>query len=35
MREGVFSRPSHRTWQRDADLGANTLTIANEYGVRT
>jgi predicted dehydrogenase len=28
MREGVLSRPSHRTWQRDADLGANTLTIA-------
>src|ERR1700746_658899 len=29
MREGVLSRPSHRTWQRDAELGANTLTIAN------
>jgi predicted dehydrogenase len=28
MREGVLSRPSHRTWQRDAELGANTLTIA-------
>jgi predicted dehydrogenase len=25
----VLSRPSHRTWQRDAELGANTLTIAN------
>jgi Oxidoreductase family, NAD-binding Rossmann fold len=23
MREGVLSRPSHRTWQRDAELGAN------------
>jgi predicted dehydrogenase len=31
MREGVLSRPSHRTWQRDADLGANTLTIANGH----
>ena len=28
MREGVLSRPSHRTWQREAELGANTLTIA-------
>jgi predicted dehydrogenase len=28
MRDGVLSRPSHRTWQRDAELGANTLTIA-------
>jgi predicted dehydrogenase len=28
LREGVLSRPSHRTWQRDAELGANTLTIA-------
>jgi predicted dehydrogenase len=28
FREGVLSRPSHRTWQRDAELGANTLTIA-------
>src|ERR1700722_13816798 len=27
LREGVLSRPSHRTWQRDAELGANTLTI--------
>src|SRR5271165_4266940 len=33
MREGVLSRPSHRTWQRDADLGANTLTIANGHTV--
>ena len=33
MREGVLSRPSNRTWQRDADLGANTLTIANGHTV--
>jgi predicted dehydrogenase len=33
MREGVLSRPSHRTWQRDATLGANTLTIANGHTV--
>src|SRR6202022_3152648 len=33
MREGVLSRPSHRTWQRDAELGANTLTIANGHSV--
>jgi predicted dehydrogenase len=33
MREGVLSRPSHRTWQRDAKLGANTLTIANGHTV--
>jgi predicted dehydrogenase len=33
MREGVLSRPSHRTWQRDAQLGANTLTIANGHAV--
>jgi predicted dehydrogenase len=26
-----LSRPSHRTWQRDAELGANTLTIANGH----
>jgi predicted dehydrogenase len=31
LREGVLSRPSHRTWQRDAALGANTLTIANGH----
>ena len=31
LREGVLSRPSHRTWQRDAELGANTLTIANGH----
>ncbi len=28
MREGVLSRVSGRTWQRDNDLGAHTLTIA-------
>jgi predicted dehydrogenase len=33
MREGVLTRPSHRTWQRDADLGANTLTIANGHTI--
>jgi predicted dehydrogenase len=31
MREGVLARPSHRTWQRDATLGANTLTIPNGH----
>jgi predicted dehydrogenase len=31
MRDGVLSRPSHRTWQRDASLGANTLTIPNGH----
>jgi len=33
LREGVLSRPSHRTWQREAELGANTLTIANGHTV--
>jgi predicted dehydrogenase len=33
MREGVLTRPPHRTWQRDAELGANTLTIANGHTV--
>ncbi|HEY1260421.1 MAG TPA: Gfo/Idh/MocA family oxidoreductase [Stellaceae bacterium] len=33
MREGVLTRPSNRTWQRDATLGANTLTIANGHTV--
>jgi predicted dehydrogenase len=33
LREGVLSRPSRRTWQRDAELGANTLTIANGHTV--
>lgn len=27
MNSGVLTRPSDRTWQRDAHLGANTLTI--------
>jgi predicted dehydrogenase len=31
MRGGVLARPSHRTWQRDAALGANTLTIPNGH----
>ena len=33
MREGVLTRPSNRTWQRDAELGANTLTIANGHTI--
>jgi predicted dehydrogenase len=33
FREGVLSRPSHRVWQRDAELGANTLTIAAGHTV--
>src|ERR1700758_5601816 len=33
MREGVLSRPSNRIWQRDAELGANTLTIATGHAV--
>ena len=28
IRDGVLSRPSHRTWQRDITMGTNTLTIA-------
>src|SRR3981189_1753136 len=28
IRDGVLSRPSHRTWQRDAERGANTPTSA-------
>jgi predicted dehydrogenase len=31
MRDGSLKRPSGRTWQRDASLGANTLTIANGH----
>ena len=27
IQEGVFERTSDRTWQRDRDLGANTMTI--------
>jgi predicted dehydrogenase len=33
MREGVLTRRSHRAWQRDAALGANTLTIANGHTI--
>src|SRR5438045_7455196 len=33
IRDGVLTRPSNRTWQRDAELGANTLTIANGHTV--
>ena len=33
IRDGVLARPSHRTWQRDAGLGANTLTIANGHTI--
>lgn len=31
MRDGPLARPSSRTWQRDARLGAHTLTIANGH----
>jgi len=31
MRDGSLERPSSRTWQRDATLGANPLTIANGH----
>ncbi len=31
MRGGALERPSDSTWQRDASLGANTLTIANGH----
>ena len=31
MRDGALERPSSRTWQRDSDLGAHTLTIANGH----
>jgi predicted dehydrogenase len=31
FRDGALARPSNRTWQRDASLGANTLTIANGH----
>lgn len=33
LREGVLARPKHRTWQRDASLGANTLTIPNGHTI--
>ena len=31
MRDGALERPSSRTWQRDASLGANPMTIANGH----
>jgi predicted dehydrogenase len=31
MRDGALERPSSRTWQRAASMGANTLTIANGH----
>ena len=31
MRDGALERPSTRTWQRDVDLGAHTLSIANGH----
>ena len=31
FRDGPLQRPSDRTWQRDASLGANTLTIATGH----
>ncbi len=31
MRDGALERPSSNTWQRDASLGANALTIANGH----
>jgi hypothetical protein len=33
MREGILQRPSSRSWQRDASLGANTLTIPNGHTI--
>jgi predicted dehydrogenase len=33
LRDGPLERPSSRTWQRDADLGANTLTINNGHAI--
>jgi predicted dehydrogenase len=33
LRDGPLERPSSRTWQRDASLGANTLTIANGHSI--
>src|SRR5205814_4224046 len=33
LRDGPLERPSSRTWQRDASLGANTLTIANGHAI--
>tara|TARA_B100001123_G_C15324114_1_gene1028933 strand:- start:2767 stop:3780 length:1014 start_codon:yes stop_codon:yes gene_type:complete len=31
MRDGALERPSSRTWQRDVNMGANTLTIATGH----
>src|SRR5262245_16127631 len=33
LRDGVLQRTSDRTWQRDASLGANTLTIASGHAI--
>jgi predicted dehydrogenase len=33
MRNGHLQRPSDRTWQRDASLGAHTLTISNGHAI--
>jgi predicted dehydrogenase len=33
MRDGTIKKPSSRSWQRDANLGANTLTIANGHAI--
>ena len=33
IRGGVLERPSGRTWQRDDDLGATTLTIAAGHSI--
>lgn len=33
FRDGALARPSSRAWQRDASLGANTLTIANGHAI--
>jgi predicted dehydrogenase len=35
MRDGALARPSSRTWQREASLGANTLTIATGHVIDT
>jgi len=33
IRDGVLERPSGRTWQRDDELGATTLTIAAGHSI--
>jgi predicted dehydrogenase len=33
FRDGVLARPSSRTWQRDVDLGATTLTIIGGHAI--